>query len=402
MPVANAITVRNLTKTYKIYPSSIDRALAPFRRNDNAKKFVALKNVTMDFPKGEVIAILGKNGSGKSTLLKIITGVARQTSGDVEVDGRISAMLELTSGFDLQMTGVENIYLRALALGIPREEADARKDEIIRFADIGDHIDQPVRTYSSGMKARLGFAVSVSVNPDILIVDEVLAVGDDIFKLKCIEKMEEFRKQGKTILFVSHSLFTVKAFCTKAVWINEGVVMEKGDLGPVVLAYEDFLKSERARQKAERAKTAPEETSPAEKSDIIQVRGFRMFDADGQNTTTFSFGEDVYYELTYEVKRPIERLNFAYTIRNAEQLEVFMNDKQSADYVLKSDIGVHTLRARLTNLRLMGGQYHLSGELWNNGAAFHVGYSDKRPFFIQQADYIGTGITHIECEITND
>ena len=240
--MANAISVRDLTKTYKIYPSSIDRALSPFRKADNAKKFSALKNVTVDFPEGEVIAILGKNGSGKSTLLKIITGVVRQTSGDVEVNGRISAMLELTSGFDMELTGVENIYLRARALGIPKEEADERKDEIIRFADIGDHINQPVRTYSSGMKARLGFAVSVSVDPDILIVDEVLAVGDDIFKLKCIEKMEEFRKQGKTILFVSHSLFTVKAFCTKALWINEGKVMEYGELGPVILAYEDFLK----------------------------------------------------------------------------------------------------------------------------------------------------------------
>ena len=400
--MANAISVKNLTKTYKIYPSSIQRALSPFRKNDNATKFSALKNVSIDFPQGEVIAILGKNGSGKSTLLKIITGVAHANSGKIEINGRISAMLELTSGFDMELTGIENIYLRALALGIPKEEADARKDEIIRFADIGDHIDQPVRTYSSGMKARLGFAVSVSVNPDILIVDEVLAVGDDIFKLKCIDKMEQFRKQGKTILFVSHSLFTVKAFCTKAVWINEGVVMEKGELGPVVLAYEDFLKKERAKVKADRIAASPDPDLPTEKKDILQIKKFRMFGADDQSSTTFKYGDDIFFEFEYEVKRPIERLTFCYTVRNAEQLDVYAADKQSVVNTINSEVGVHTIRARLKNLELLGGQYDLSGELWNNEAGFHVGYANKRPFYIQQVEYIGTGITHIDCELTND
>ena len=206
----------------------MQRALEPLLPKSKARLFTALDDVTIDVPAGEVLAILGKNGSGKSTLLKIITGVTTPTSGEVEVKGRISSMLELTSGFDLELSGMDNIYLRALALGIPKEEVEQRKQDIIDFADIGEHINQPVRTYSSGMKARLGFAVSVSVDPDILIVDEVLSVGDDIFKLKCIEKMEEFRLKGKTILFVSHSLFTVKAFCTLGMWINEGVVQAAG------------------------------------------------------------------------------------------------------------------------------------------------------------------------------
>jgi teichoic acid transport system ATP-binding protein len=400
--LSNAITVTNLTKTYKIYPSSVARALAPFRKESNTKKFTALKNVTLDFPKGDVIAILGKNGSGKSTLLKIITGVATQTSGTVEVDGRISAMLELTSGFDPQLTGIENIYLRALALGIPKEEADARKEEIIRFADIGDHINQPVRTYSSGMKARLGFAVSVSVDPDILIVDEVLAVGDDIFKLKCIEKMEEFRKQGKTILFVSHSLFTVKAFCTKAVWINEGVVMKKGDLGPVVLAYEEFLKQERARVRQKQKEEHPDEDIAAEKNDILQMNHFRMFNAENEKTNTFEFGEDVFFEFDYHVKRPIDRVTFCYTISSAEGLEIFMSDKQAPDNVLKTEVGTHHLRVRLKNPKLLGGEYRLSGELWNNDAGFYINHSRKRPFKIHQGSFVGTGITHVDYELTND
>jgi len=400
--LSNAICVKNLTKTYKIYPSSIDRALSPFRKNDKSRLFTALKDVSVDFPQGEVIAILGKNGSGKSTLLKIITGVAHQSSGDVEVSGRISAMLELTSGFDMELTGVQNIYLRALALGIPKEEADRRKDEIIGFADIGDHINQPVRTYSSGMKARLGFAVSVSVDPDILIVDEVLAVGDDIFKLKCIDKMEEFRRKGKTILFVSHSLFTVKAFCTKALWINEGVVMDYGDLGPVILAYEDFLKHERAKQRARLVGADGVELPAMEKTDIVECRNFRMFNDAGADTDTFGFGEDVCFEFDYIVKRPVDRLTFCFTIRNAERHEVYMADKNSPDNAIDASIGEHSLKVRLPAPTLLGGEYMLSGELWNNDSGFYVGYSNKRPFWITQSTYLGTGIVFIKHELEND
>ncbi len=400
--VNNAIRVRNLTKVYKIYSSSIARALAPFRREANYGKFAALKNVTVDFPKGEVVAILGKNGSGKSTLLKIITGVTTQTSGEVEIEGRISAMLELTSGFDLQLTGVENIYLRALALGIPRAEADARKEEIIRFADIGEHINQPVRTYSSGMKARLGFAVSVSVAPDILIVDEVLAVGDSIFRMKCIEKMEEFRRQGKTILFVSHSLQTVKAFCTKAVWINEGVVIEQGDLGPVILAYEEFLKQERAKARAQHEREHPDTPIAMEKSDVLETQNFRMLNADDRSTATFGYGEDIYFEFDYIVKRPMNRLTFCYTLADSEGYEIYMSDKQSPDNLLNSDVGQHNLRVRLKKPRLLAGQYQLSGELWNNDAGFFIDHSNRRPITIRQGEFIGTGVTHVDYELEND
>jgi len=252
------------------------------------------------------------------------------------------------------------------------------------------------------MKARLGFAVSVSVDPDILIVDEVLAVGDDIFKLKCIEKMEQFRREGKTILFVSHALFTVKAFCTKALWINDGVVMEYGELGPVVLAYEEFLKRERGKQKAGKGALGTGSDAPSEKSDVLAVSGFRMFDANNTPTRLFDYGDDIYFEFTYEVKRPIEKLTFCYTIRNAEQLEVYMADKQNPSNVVSSEVGVHRLKVRLKAPRLLGGEYLLSGELWNNDAGFFVGYSNKRPFQIRQAEFLGTGITHVDYEFENE
>jgi len=399
-----AVRVRNLTKTYKIFDSSMQRALEPLRRRSRAKHFTALKDVTLDFPRGEVVAILGKNGSGKSTLLKIITGVTTATSGEVEIHGRISSMLELTSGFDTELTGIENIYLRALALGIPKEEIEGRKSEIIAFADIGEHINQPVRTYSSGMKARLGFAVSVSVDPDILIVDEVLAVGDDIFKLKCIEKMEEFRQQNKTILFVSHALATVKAFCTKGVWINEGVVQTEGELGPVILEYEEFLKRERAKQRA-KARAESDESDvwmPVEKSDILQTSGFRMMTSAGDTTREFEFGEDILFEFDYDVKRPIDRLTFNFTLKNAEEIEVYAGDKQSPENVIVSDVGLHHLTVRLKSPKLIAGEYQLSGELWNNDSGFFVGHSNKRPFKVRSDRFVGTGITVIEHEFTNE
>ena len=392
--------VSDLTKTYKLFSSPRQRALDVFRRTSRAELFTALKDIDVDLPEGEVIAILGKNGSGKSTLLKIIAGVTTPTSGSVEVNGRVSAMLELTSGFDPELTGIENIHLRGLAMGLPQEEVAEQQDDIIRFADIGNHIYQPVRTYSSGMRARLGFAVSASVNPDILIIDEVLAVGDDVFKLKCIERMEEFRRQGKTILFVSHSLFTVKAFCTKGMWLNEGEMMTYGDIGETVLAYEDFLRQERSRVRDE--EMAEDSRRFQDKTDVVQVTGFRMFDSENKATTSFGYGEDVFFEFTYEVKRPIERLTFCYTIRDSEQREIYMADKQNDANVIASDIGTHTLKVRLRDLNLLGGEYLLSGEIWNNEAAFFVGYSNKRPFRVEQSEYLGTGIAHIDYEFWNE
>lgn len=394
-----AIRIKNLTKTYKIYSSPRERALDAFRKKHRGQEFSALRNLTVDIPVGEVVAILGKNGSGKSTLLKIVTGVSSQTSGTVDVDGRISAMLELTSGFDQELSGVENIYLRALAMGIPREETERHRDAIIEFADIGKHITQPVRTYSSGMKARLGFAVSVSVDPDILIVDEVLAVGDDSFKLKCIDKMEEFRRQGKTILFVSHSLFTVKAFCTKGMWLKDGELMEYGELGPVVMKYQDFLRSEIAKTKASPGKKTG---LPDTKSDVIKVSGFRMVDDAGKPTTTFVHRDDLSFEFRYTVKKPVDKLTFCFTVRNAEHMEIFMADKQNPRNEIASSVGEHTLRVRLQELNLIAGNYELSGELWNNASGFYVSYSNKRPFTIEQDEFLGTGIMRVDYEFEND
>ncbi|MEE1185929.1 MAG: ABC transporter ATP-binding protein [Acutalibacteraceae bacterium] len=396
----NAITIKNLKKEYKLYSSPLLRIFDAVFKTKHYKKFTALDGLTLDIPKGEVVGILGKNGSGKSTLLKIITGVTKPTSGEVMHEGRIAAMLELTSGFDLELTGIENIYLKAISMGIKKEDIESKIDDIIEFADIGKHIYEPVRTYSSGMKSRLGFAVSVNIDPDILVVDEVLSVGDDIFRLKCIEKMKEFRQKGKTILFVSHSLFTVKSFCNLGMWIKDGKLMEYGDLGPVILKYENYLKEE--KKKVVKENKAKHLDIPVDKSDYITYKDFKMYNNSGEETDTFSAGEDINISFTYNIKRAIESLNFSFTIRNSAQDVIFMSSKRAQDRFIDGSVGSHTLQYKIKNLNLIDGTYHLSGELLDNDSQFYRGYANKVPFTILQEDYKGTGTVYFDVEYKND
>jgi lipopolysaccharide transport system ATP-binding protein len=219
-----AIKVKNLTKTYKLYDKPIDRlkeSLHPLGKKYH-KDFYALNNVSFEIKKGETVGIVGKNGSGKSTLLKIITGVLTPTSGRVTIHGKISAILELGAGFNPEMTGLENIYLNTSINGMNKAQTDKKIDEIVAFAELGEFIHQPIKTYSSGMKARLAFAVSINVDPDILIVDEALSVGDAAFARKCFAKMEDIRSKGATILFVSHSEGSIVSLCNRAIWISNG------------------------------------------------------------------------------------------------------------------------------------------------------------------------------------
>lgn len=233
------IKVENLTKIYHLYEKPTDRlkeSLNPFRKKYH-KDFYALNDVSFEVKKGETVGIIGKNGAGKSTLLKIITGVLTPTSGSVEVNGKIASLLELGAGFNPEMTGLENIYLQGTIMGFTREEIDKKIDDILSFADIGEFIYQPVKTYSSGMFARLAFATAINVEPDILIVDEVLSVGDIKFQLKCIRKMEDMRNKGITILFVSHDMQTINKFCNKVIWIEKGKIKKLGEPKDIINEY---------------------------------------------------------------------------------------------------------------------------------------------------------------------
>lgn len=236
------VKIENLCKEYKMFDRKADRLIeAVIPGVERHKTFKALDNINLEIRKGEVLGILGKNGAGKSTLLKIITGVVTPTSGKVEIKGKISSLLELGAAFNMELTGVENIYQHGEVMGLSKEEIEKRKPEIIEFADIGDHLYQPVKTYSSGMFARLAFACAINVDPDILIVDEVLSVGDMAFQLKCFKKFEEFKNKGKTILFVTHSVADVIRNCNRSIIISSGEKIFDGDVKTGVDKYKKII-----------------------------------------------------------------------------------------------------------------------------------------------------------------
>ncbi len=241
----NAIFVDNVSKIYKIYDSKKDRlrdALGFVAKGHRLyKEHYALRGVSFAVKKGETLGIIGTNGSGKSTILKIITGLLTPSEGEVVIDGRISALLELGAGFNMEYTGIENVYLNGTMIGFSKEEIDAKLQDILDFADIGDFVNQPVKTYSSGMFVRLAFAVAINIDPEILIVDEALSVGDVFFQAKCYHKFEEFKRLGKTILFVSHDLSSIAQYCDRVVLLNRGVKVDEGTPKAMIDRYKKIL-----------------------------------------------------------------------------------------------------------------------------------------------------------------
>ena len=258
----NIIEIKNLKKDYKMYKNKKARlleAVLPFYENHDT--FSAINDLNLTLKKGEVLGILGKNGAGKSTLLKMITGVVTPTSGKIKVNGKISSLLELGAAFNSELTGLENIYQHGQVMGLTNEQIEATKQDIIDFADIGDHLYQPVKTYSSGMFARLAFACAINVDPDVLIVDEGLSVGDMAFQLKCFKKFEQFKERGKTILFVTHNVTDVIRNCTRAIIINAGQKIYDGDVKGGVEKYKKIIvKLDEDREKIEEKEKLEEET----------------------------------------------------------------------------------------------------------------------------------------------
>ncbi|HFK1684690.1 TPA: teichoic acids export ABC transporter ATP-binding subunit TagH [Bacillus tropicus] len=248
-----SVRFNNVSKKYKMHSKSTDKLKDILYPNGFGEEFYALKNVSFEADRGDIIGILGVNGSGKSTMSSLIAGVTPATSGDLEVNGQVS-LIAIAAGLNKQLTGRENIELKCLMMGLDKEEIQNLTPEIIDFADIGQFIDMPVKKYSSGMKSRLGFAISVSINPDVLIIDEALSVGDQTFADKCLKRMNEFKEQGKTIFFVSHSLGQIKKFCTKVLWLEHGQVREYGVIQDVLPKYEQFLKEYKGMSKEEQCK----------------------------------------------------------------------------------------------------------------------------------------------------
>lgn len=302
MSSETAIKVENLSKCYQIYDQPRDRLkqfLLPrlgrilgVPPKQYYREFWALRDVSFEIKKGETVGIIGRNGSGKSTLLQMICGTLSPTTGGITTQGRIAALLELGSGFNPEFTGRENIYMNASVLGLSKNEIDTRFDEIAAFSDIDDFIEQPVKTYSSGMYARLAFSIAINVDPEILIVDEALAVGDARFVAKCMRRIKDIQAQGASILFVSHDVGSVRTLCERAIWLNKGTLVEQGDVFPVTGRFTEFMFRD---EKNEQDALLDELTNPTEK-EVLQAETSKDRDeikADSNNATVTFFSHQV-------------------------------------------------------------------------------------------------------------
>lgn len=270
----------------------------------------ALRDVTLDLPRGRMVGIVGSNGSGKSTLLKLVGGILKPTSGSIRVDGRVSALIELGAGFHPEFTGRENLYVNGILLGLSRAEVRDRFDEIVAFAGLAAFIDNPVKTYSSGMYMRLGFAIAVTVDPDILLIDEVLAVGDEAFQHKCVGKIQEFKARGKTIVLVSHDLGSIERLCDQAVWLHEGRLMAQGGTREIVDRYLNHVAGEEARALGVEHREAEAQAAAGSAqrwgSREVEITRVRLIDRTGAERYLYDAGEPCTMRLAYRAARPVE------------------------------------------------------------------------------------------------
>lgn len=387
----NAITVKDVTKIYKLYDKPIDRlkeALNPFHKEYH-KKFYALNNLSFEVKKGETVGIIGTNGSGKSTILKIITGVLTPTTGEVEVNGVISALLELGAGFNMDYTGIENIYMNGTMMGFSKKEMDAKLQEILDFADIGDFVYQPVKTYSSGMFVRLAFALAINVEPEILIVDEALSVGDVFFQSKCYRRMEEIRQKGTTILMVTHDMGSIIKYCDKVVLLNKGNFVAEGAPGHMVDLYKKILAGQ--MESLEDAKdvdsdfsgeTAEKEQKEAHQvphgklmKDSLTINGNRteygdgraeiydlgLFDQRGNLTNLLLKGEEFTIKEKIRFAAPIQSPIFTYTIKDKKGTDLTGTNTMFEGTDIKPVKAGDEYEVSFTQkMTLQGGEYLLS------------------------------------------
>lgn len=379
------IEAKNLKKMYKMYGDGNEKLLSMFGKR-KYEEFYALNDVSFKIKKGECVGIIGHNGAGKSTLLKILTGVAFATSGELIVNGKISSLLELGSGFNPELSGIENIYFNGTLNGLTTKQIDAVKDEIIDFADIGDFIYQPVKNYSSGMFARLAFAVAINIDPDILIVDEILSVGDVGFQVKCMSKFEEFKKAGRTIIYVSHGLGTVKKFCDRAIWLQRGEVMDDGNSVIVVERYYNVNFNP--------AKIEKLEDSDSDKLTNLTLNG---------NKDVFTNKEELELTLEYELSEEIKNSRVIFELRKTDYepgttrgSDQFVCSFDSIDnnVNIKGIKGLNKLKLKLEEITLVAGVYYLDVVVMNETEAV---YRKVNAFnFTVEDKYRGEGFLILE------
>ena len=404
------IKVNDVTKIYKIYGNPKDRfkeALNIGKDKEYHKDYYALKNVSFQVGKGEIVGIVGRNGSGKSTILKILTGVLNPTEGNVEMNGKVAALLELGAGFNMEYTGMKNIYLNAAMMRVSREEIEKKIPEILAFADIGDFIHQPVKTYSSGMFVRLAFAVAIHVDPDILIVDEALAVGDARFQLKCMDKFMEFVDKGKTILFVTHDVNSVKRFCNRAIWLNQGELIMDGNTDEVTDRYLDFLKSDLPMaQYLAQSSNAVEEVQPEEEIqidtsgiDMAEVYELHMYNAKGEEIDEIQHNEKIVLKVSYLVgDDTIPNPLLGVAIRRIDNEYICGINTKLDNVPISWKKGYNEVTLTYHKFNLIGGEYYFDVGIFDQTGIVNIDYKARIKNFFVKMDYIAEGIVVLEHE----
>lgn len=385
--MATAIELRNVTKIYSRFKrrqfatlksALLQRSLVADLKP--SESFPALTDFSMTVRPGSTVGLIGRNGSGKSTALKLVAGITKPTSGTVTVKGRISALIELGAGFHPEISGRENVFINGIMLGLSKREIEKRFDAIVEFAELADFIDEPVKTYSSGMYMRLGFSVAINVDPDVLLVDEVLAVGDEGFTHKCLDKFADFKRRGKTVLLVTHSLSLVERFCDEAVWIDGGRKKEEGDPRRVVDMYvADVSKQEErllaeTEAKAQQGSAAPiaptaastaaiPEAPPPQTeegrwgSGLIEISNVALLDGSGQPAHIFQSGDPMSVRMTVRSRKPVDDFVFGVGIFSAEGVCVYGTNTDIEQYESKAIDGEAEVTVAFESLELTEGTY---------------------------------------------
>ncbi|GAA3630064.1 hypothetical protein GCM10022200_10920 [Microbacterium awajiense] len=359
------------------------------------QEFWALRELSLDIHAGSTIGLIGHNGSGKSTLLKVIGGIIQPTSGTVRQRGRIAALLELGAGFHPDLTGRENVFLNASVLGLSRDETEEQFDEIVEFAGIGDFIDTQVKFYSSGMYVRLAFAVAVHTDPDILLVDEVLAVGDEAFQRKCLDKIRTFQEEGRTIIIVSHSLGQITELCDRAVLLNRGEVVYDGDAVTAVARFRDLLEERRLEGEARRRGVAV-----GDLHDPV-ILGSSLEVVDPGPGGTVQPGSGLIVTIDLDITRPMDDLNVAIQVDNTLGSPVYGTSSRSMGITMPPVVGRRRVRIRLRDTRFGAGKYFINVSLLDS-AGRHLHDTPQACSFVATPYARATGSVFIESEFDDE
>ncbi len=391
------IEVEDVWKEFKIYHEhnpSIKEALLRGRRS-SYESFWALKDVSFKVKKGTTIGFIGENGSGKSSMLKLLAKILRPNQGSIKIDGKVSAVLELGAGFHPELTGKENIFLNGSILGLTKREISAKLDEIIAFSELERFIDTAVKNYSSGMYVRLGFAVAINVEPDILLIDEILAVGDEAFQRKCLNKLYDLKEQGKTIVIVSHALDSIRNICDEAIWLEHGEIKGSGRAPGVVDSYLDEVNRQ---EEAESDETDQPETGSRWGSGEVKITSVRFQDKDGQKKSLFISGEPFIVEIDFEAKEEISRPVFGVAIYSRDGTHINGTNTKFYKTIFDKIKGRGTVRYEVKELPLLKGSYVLSAVVYDYSCLHAFDHHERCYLFnVSSGEISDYGVFYIPC-----